>query len=257
MTCNITHTPHLPEPLPLYTRDPDETASICSSAPSYTSEAPSYHSYTPQRPALHTRSITLATTTSSSAAPPTIDGRPTPRFAPGFRHGSQCTISDVEAHTYNIASWSSVTSGHQARHYQNVANRRATLASAESERQAVAAAVLSPTNNKNAGVFLGVLEEEQHEAEEDDDDEDIKNMRPNEDPALVGEEAARKAKMRRRYLERCRGEEVLQRENKSWDFMLGQMADWKEREKSWNQFREEAVFNRSLGRRLGLRRKGV
>ncbi|KAI9704768.1 MAG: hypothetical protein M1836_006548 [Candelina mexicana] len=245
MTCNITHTPHLPEPLPLYTRDPDETASIRSSAPSYTSEAPSYHSYTPQRPALHTRSITLATSTA-----PTIDGRPTPRFAPGFRHGSQGAVSDVEAHTYNVASWSSVTSGHQARHYQNVANRRATIASAESERQAVAA-VLSPT--KNAGVLLGVLEEEHEEEEEDDED---KSMRPNEDPALVGEEAAQKAKMRRLYLERCKGEEVLQRETKSWDFMLGQMADWKEREKSWNKFREEAVFNRSLGRRLGLR-KGV
>ncbi|KAF4534480.1 uncharacterized protein LTHEOB_3288 [Lasiodiplodia theobromae] len=43
MTCNITATPLDIEPLPLYRRDP-ETSSLLSSAPSYTSEAPTYHS---------------------------------------------------------------------------------------------------------------------------------------------------------------------------------------------------------------------
>ncbi|KAI9709867.1 MAG: hypothetical protein M1812_007575 [Candelaria pacifica] len=238
MTCNITHTPRIPEPLPLYTRDP-ETASIRSSAPSYISEAPSYHSSAP-RPTLHTRSISLA----SSTAP--NEGRPTPRFAPGFRRGSQGIISDVEAHNYNIASWSSVTSGHQARHYQNVAHRRATIASAENERQAITSAL---SCSKNLGVSLIAVSEEEQEEEKDN----AIILRPNEDPALVGEEAADKARALRLYLARCKGDEVLQKENKSWDFMLSQMADWKEREKSWTKFREEAVFNRSLGRRLGLR----
>lgn len=224
MTCNITQTPCIPEPLPIYTRDP-ETASIRSSAPSYISEAPSYHSYAP-RPALHSRSISLATSTA------TPGGRPTPRYAPGFRrHGSQGPVSDIEAHTYNIASWSSATSGPQARHYRNVAHRRATIASAESERQAVAAALPSL---KNSTIPLATLEEEEHEKENEP-------IRPNEDPALVGDEAAERARARRLYLAKCKGEEILYRENKNWDFMLGQMADWDEREKSWTKFREEAA----------------
>ncbi|KAL1641301.1 hypothetical protein SLS58_006203 [Diplodia intermedia] len=45
MTCNIAATPLDIEPLPLYRRDP-ETSSLLSSAPSYTSEAPTYRSST-------------------------------------------------------------------------------------------------------------------------------------------------------------------------------------------------------------------
>lgn len=52
---------------------------------------------------------------------------------------------------------------------------------------------------------------------------------PLEDPALVGEEAAKRARQQRLYREACLkhdGDMRLVQENKSWDFMLSQMADW-------------------------------
>ncbi|OJD28738.1 uncharacterized protein BKCO1_11500016 [Diplodia corticola] len=65
---------------------------------------------------------------------------------------------------------------------------------------------------------------------------------PLEDPALVGEHAAKKARQQRLYREACLrqdGDMRLVQENKSWDFMLSQMADWEERERSWGRFRSE------------------
>lgn len=59
---------------------------------------------------------------------------------------------------------------------------------------------------------------------------------------------------RRRY-----DEDALVEEGKSWDFLLAQMADWKERERSWDGFRKEVERKREkgkggvLGLGLGLR----
>lgn len=57
-------------------------------------------------------------------------------------------------------------------------------------------------------------------------------------------------------------EALRAQEAKTWDFMLAQMADWEERERSWKKFKEEAekkvdagVF-RGQGLRLGLGGKG-
>jgi len=69
----------------------------------------------------------------------------------------------------------------------------------------------------------------------------------------VGEEAATRARDQRLYRERClRGEEALRNENKGWDFMMAQMADWEERERSWMRFRESV---RGPGRRTMLARR--
>ena len=82
---------------------------------------------------------------------------------------------------------------------------------------------------------------------------------PLEDPDLVGPEAARRAKERRIYMARCKNnKEAMRQENKTWDFMLAQMADWKEREKSWEKFRNDMASGKSgiLGKRIGFGRKG-
>ena len=92
--------------------------------------------------------------------------------------------------------------------------------------------------------------ESEWEADEDDEEGSVN---PLEDPDLVGHEAAATAKAQRLYMRRCNEEEALRQEKKTWDFMLAQMADWKEREKSWEKFRKEVGRSRLLGRRTGLR----
>ena len=237
MPSPLISTPANLDPLPLYTRDP-ETTSIRSSAPSYTSEVPSYHSSRPP----NSRSITFAADT----------GLPSRRYAPGFNRGvSTGSLSQVENHNYNIAEWSSVTSGHQARHYHNVAHRRATMANAEEERVALATAMLSPKSP--ADIIKEANGSDGSEAATADDDEEDASVNPLEDPDLVGHEAAARAKAQRLYMRRCNDEEALRQEKKSWDFMLAQMADWKERERSWEKFRKEVGRSRLLGRRTGLR----
>jgi hypothetical protein len=79
-------------------------------------------------------------------------------------------------------------------------------------------------------------------------------LSPLEDPYLVGEEAAEQARTQRIYREMClRGEEAVRYEGKAWEFMLAQMADWEERERSWRRFREQVGRTKLLGRRIGLR----
>jgi hypothetical protein len=76
---------------------------------------------------------------------------------------------------------------------------------------------------------------------------------PLEDPYLVGEEAARRARTQRVYREMClRGEEAQRYESRSWDFMHSQMADWEERQQSWSGYRRRVGQTKLLGR-LGLR----
>jgi hypothetical protein len=53
---------------------------------------------------------------------------------------------------------------------------------------------------------------------------------------------------------RERDEEALREENKAWEFMLGQMKDWEERERSWKKFREGLEGKRKAG--LGGRLRG-
>lgn len=246
MTCNITSTPRLPEPLPLYPgrRDPD-TASIRSSAPSYTSEAPSYHAVA--RPFTNgTRSLVNGTATN--------DGLPSQRYAHGFQPRPGGPVRNVEAHNYNVSSWSSIYCSTNARQYQNVANRRATVAGDSAQTAALVNALVSiqsPAQPDERGAPVGPPLDRIHEDE-------AEAINPLEDPHLVGEEAARKARAARLYRERClRGEDALKCENKSWDFLLAQMADWDKREKSWEKFRSEVDRTKLLGRRLGLRKRSV
>lgn len=89
-----------------------------------------------------------------------------------------------------------------ARHYQNVAQRRASRARNNSEVQVQGA----------LRAVVGRLNEEEEERER------LRN-RPLEDPYLVGEEAA--ATARRERLARESGEDILIREDQRWDWFLG------------------------------------
>ncbi|KAK8223723.1 hypothetical protein HDK90DRAFT_498794 [Phyllosticta capitalensis] len=195
MTCNITDTPQLDfEPLPLYQRDP-ETSSIISSAPSYRSDAPTYHSRcstlvdtnaAPPQYIISTslldisapprlREPTNATTndinpsstrnrnvaTTGGSPDPTVprsQGLPAPRnFAPGFESRS---AHYVEPNTTTSSSssihWSSINS--HTRQLQNVARRRASRAVGMQNAQRTVALFEQTTgnnNNNNNNLFFG------------------------------------------------------------------------------------------------------
>ncbi|MCJ1268339.1 hypothetical protein MMC22_008227 [Lobaria immixta] len=216
--------------LPRYTRDP-ETTSIRSSAPSYISEAPSYHSNHIPHPRLP-RSVSSPQ-----------NSLPTSRYAPGY--GRSGSTSNVQHHAYNISEWSSATNGPRARHYQAVANRRVndpcTLSPSIVRIEPPQLAVQPST----------ILEDAESTQPGSDPDQ---YSSPLEDPALVGPEAAAHATARRLLLERSAEDEALMKEEqKGWDFMVTQMADWRERERSWEGFRKGVQEKRFLG---GMGRMG-
>jgi hypothetical protein len=70
---------------------------------------------------------------------------------------------------------------------------------------------------------------------------------PHEDPDLVGHAAAERARAQRLYREMILrgGDEALEYEGAGWDFIIRQMSDWDERERSWNAFRADRE-NRSV-----------
>jgi len=85
------------------------------------------------------------------------------------------------------------------------------------------------------------------------EEKEREKLRPLEDPYLVGEEAAETAR-RERLARENRGNEVLIREDRRWDWLLGQMKDWEEREKSWSGFRQEVEGGKraKLARKMGM-----
>ncbi|OCK76716.1 hypothetical protein K432DRAFT_385224 [Lepidopterella palustris CBS 459.81] len=270
MTCNITNTPTHPEPLPLYRRDPD-AVSVHSAAPSYVSEAPTYTSRRPSIPAISTPTPTTTGISPPAAAPSSpLRGLPSPRYAPGFQSRAHGSISDVEIHNYNISHWSSINSSHASRQYHAVARRRASQAANTAAILNSLAAVPPPltspaatgpgsnTSSSSSSIALnnsGLPTTGAGSASSSyPSDITTTATNPLEDPYLVGEEAAGRARAQRIYREMClRGEEAVRYEGKAWEFMLAQMADWKEREESWGQFREQVGRTKLLGRRIGLR----
>jgi hypothetical protein len=75
-----------------------------------------------------------------------------------------------------------------------------------------------------------------------------------EDPYLVGEEAANRARAQRVYREMClRGEEATIYDSRSWEFMINQMADWEERGSSARNNRPRTGQRKLLGHRFGFR----
>lgn len=110
--------------------------------------------------------------------------------------------SQPNLNNFRIATWSSVSSNPAARHYQNVANRRLTA-----QRDHVGSL---------RRVMTDISEQEQERPV----------SRPLEDPYLVGEVAATRARQER--VARETGEDVLIREDRHWDWFLGKFAEHRE-----------------------------
>ncbi|KAI1212775.1 uncharacterized protein F4807DRAFT_349085 [Annulohypoxylon truncatum] len=241
-----------------------ETASIRSAAPSYISEAPSYHStlptnesvpeYTPREPATTSAVPSPPRYAASSSMLNLSSSTPTPTpmtstFAPGAglpRIPSPRRDAPRLSH-FQIPSWSSMASNPTARHYQRVAHRRVSAA-ANGGRWGggggVESALRSAVERINANAAAAAAA-----AAAADDADDPDKVRPLEDPYLVGEEAA--ARARRERLARQNGDEVLYREERRWDWFLGQTRDWDERNRSWGAF-STTIDNRGrLARRFG------
>lgn len=127
-----------------------------------------------------------------------------------------------------------MSSNPTARHYQRVAHRRVSAANG-SHWGGVESALRSAVQRMNAVAAA--------------DDADPYKVRPLEDPYLVGEEAAAKARSER--LARQNGDDVLIREDRHWDWFLGQTRDVEERERGWNSFRTNIESRGRLARRFG------
>ncbi|KAK5202044.1 hypothetical protein LTR16_000563 [Cryomyces antarcticus] len=283
-------TPTYVDPLPLYRRDP-ETASIRSSAPSYVSEAPTYHSTAPSRNHSLSLSNSNNNISSSGSSHATLlprsnsvpSGLPSPRYAPGWEPRAHGALSDVEAHNYNVSHWSSVHSSHASRQYQNVASRRALQAAAdpaailnsiaENVRTAPVRSSASTTTASASAAVTSTPSSSPSDTRSRNNSASstastsssstvpiepaTPPFSPLEDPYLVGQAAADAARSQRTYREFCaRGAEEEKKESTQWDFMLSQMADWDERERSWRKFRTEVGRTKILGRRIGIGGRG-
>ena len=88
-----------------------------------------------------------------------------------------------------------------------------------------------------------------------EEEEREREIRTNEDPELVGEEAALRNREARERREKGWG--VLEKEDKRWDWLLAQMSDWEERDKNWKKFRQELEGGKraKLAKRLGMGRR--
>ncbi|PSN69166.1 hypothetical protein BS50DRAFT_334621 [Corynespora cassiicola Philippines] len=239
MTCNITSTPLHPEPLPLYSRHDPDAVSIHSAAPSYVSETPTYTSHRTPRSLLPPVSPNAQQTR----------GLPSPHFAPGFQ--SRANLSDFSAANFNVASWSSTRTSNNSRQYNAVARRRANQAANTTAILNSLSAVPPPTPSASTSPTASSSNVSTYPVQVGSSSEPVS---PLEDPYLVGEDAARRARTARVYREMClRETETNRHESRSWDFMYGQMADWEDRDKSWRGFRHRVGQTKLLGRRLGLR----
>ncbi|KAI8675045.1 hypothetical protein NCS57_00404100 [Fusarium keratoplasticum] len=221
-----------------YSADDFETASIRSAAPSYVSEAPSYHSINPFPEAVPPYSPPVRTTAAprTTSLVPHSSGTSTPtnrQRTIGLPPVPAAPLRSVpNLNNFRIATWSSVASNPAARHYHNVAQRRMT------------AQTRDPVDSLRRAM-TDLTEQDQ---------QDRSTSRPLEDPYLVGEVAAARARQER--IARESGDDILLREDRQWDWFLARMKDSDERERNWNRFRRDVDVGsrKKLLRRIGGRR---
>ncbi|KAF1960598.1 hypothetical protein CC80DRAFT_261022 [Byssothecium circinans] len=254
MTSLLTIVPPDAEPLPLYSRRDPDTLSIRSAAPSYVSDTPTYTSYR----------------TPTSLLPPllphqeTTQGLPAPRYAPGFQNRANGSIADINMNNFNIGGWSSTRTSNNSKQYNAVARRRANQAKSNTQTTALLNSLSAvPSSMSTASLDPPATPSSRVSPSSSSTDVNAYPVRvgssadplnPREDPYLVGEEAADRARAQRVYREMClRGEEAARYESRSWDFMMGQMADWEERQRSWKGFRKSVGRSKAFGRRLAFR----
>lgn len=220
-----------------------ETASIRSAAPSYVSDAPSYHSTLPPTEALPQYTPPArtgnSTPTNASSRPPMVPpaNGSSLLYGPGLPpiHDLPPRSRAPQMTDFRIPTWSTMHSNPTARHYQAVANRRATRgSSSNSSSRGGGSAALNGANSEQQ--VQGALRAVLGRLNEQEDERERTRSRPLEDPYLVGEEAA--ARARRERLARESGDDILIREDQRWDWFLGQIQDWDQRRESWRQFEQ-------------------
>ncbi|KAG9231831.1 hypothetical protein BJ875DRAFT_468450 [Amylocarpus encephaloides] len=193
-----------------------ETASIRSAAPSYVSTVP-------------VPASSAASSTRRIGLPP----------IPPIGDRSYNSTPSLEA--FRNPTWSRThVSNPTSRAYASVASRRASALTVQEQSNLLLAAL----NGEEAIAQM----KKRMDAEERD-----RTIRTAEDPYLVGEHAAELNRQER--LKKENGWQVLEQENVRWDWLLAQMSDWEERDKSWKKFRKEIEEGKStkLAKRLGLK----
>lgn len=200
-----------------------------SLTPRTVSEVPSYRSRTTHSEAPPSYAATAATTTAGVAGTSSrrdvsrtqgsLPGRRTIGLPPLPPLASPGALS---THNYRIPTWSA-NNAPAARHYRNVAERRAT----DGWLQAAAAELI-------VGMRDSAINRQNDSSEAP--------LRPLEDPYLVGEQAA--AEARRKRIASEVNESMLREEDKQWDWMLAQMKTREERDRPGTRIRQEATHSR-------------
>lgn len=185
------------------------------------------------RPVAGARTRAQTTSTDTTPSRSTNSSSPPPRVGlPPVPSGPQPRTDFPALGDFRIPSLSSMSSNPNLRQYQNVAQRRA-------------AANASTTNLDGLRRALDRIEEERN-----NNSNAPARPRPLEDPYLVGEEAA--AKARRERLARENGD-ILVQENHRWDLFLNLMREQEERQPGWRRFRKNVETRTSkLPFRLGM-----
>jgi hypothetical protein len=220
--------------------DDFETASIRSAAPSYFSDAPSYRSmldpppYTPRETPPYTAYPALLAPRHQRPVPQTLPSIPS--LSPASRNNNNQGSSPNLSH-FQVLPWPSLNSNPNVRIYNSIAQRRIT----RDYESAVASLgpALGPT-----GTRPPLLERVSETPEE-------QPLRPLEDPHLVGEEAASRARTAR--LERERLQDPLVNEDLQWDQFLSQVA--RDRENQERNSLYSSAADRTRQRRGGLLRR--
>ncbi|EGO53640.1 hypothetical protein NEUTE1DRAFT_93136 [Neurospora tetrasperma FGSC 2508] len=211
------------------------TTNMRTSAAASSTSLPTTTTNAGSRPVAGTRTRAQTTpdtpsrsTNSSSPPPPRVGLPPVPSGPPSRTDFP--VLGD-----FRIPSLSSMSSNPNLRQYQNVAQRRA-------------AANASTTNLDGLRRALDRIEEERNNPNPSNN---AARPRPLEDPYLVGEEAA--AKARRERLARENGDILIQ-ENHRWDLFLNLTREQEERQPGWRRFRKNMETRTSkLPFRLGMR----
>jgi hypothetical protein len=237
-----------PVSTPRYSAEDFETASIRSTAPSYVSEVPSYHSqaYTAEPiPAYSPRSRVAGASSSRATAPPrqashqsATESRQQQVGLPPIPAAPQTQLPSL--YNFRTPTWSA-NNALAARQYHNVAARR--ISDGRYSGGAGVAASDSVNVPKRTPAATMAIQ-----------NDSSSTIRPLEDPYLVGEAAAARARQER--ILRESGEDILVREDKQWDWLLSHLKDMDERERSWTRFRRDMEMGqqrKKLFRRMGGR----
>ncbi|KKA24491.1 hypothetical protein T310_1520 [Rasamsonia emersonii CBS 393.64] len=228
------------EQLPPYSPSPREldweTSSIRSTAPSYVSAAPSYRSTVPP---CHNSLTEQPAGNCSSRIRPDHSSQPYTNGGAGVYHrsssrtlGSSVSNSHLDHSLYNIVKWVPVTEGMQARHYHNVAKRRATEASTGLDL----VRSVSPRLHRHSSSIVetgradssrGHLTSLSSPQSSSFSSEPSSSFQPSPSAGFSESQTSRWTTPSPLAEEKA----FMQEESKSWDFMTSEMADWQRRKR--------------------------